>query len=62
MYVHDPPMHLEWLTREQEGTTFRTDLYMPYTRPGTLYDYCVWPVVRLHRSGPVLCKGIAQGR
>ncbi|KAH3833562.1 hypothetical protein DPMN_106874 [Dreissena polymorpha] len=62
MYVHDPPMHLEWLTREQEGTAFKVDAYMPYTRPGTLFDYCVWPVVRMQRNGPVLCKGIAQGR
>ncbi|KAL4230985.1 hypothetical protein ACF0H5_011358 [Mactra antiquata] len=62
MYVHDPPMHLEWLTREQEGASFKTDLYTTYTRPGTLYDYCVWPVVRLHKNGPVLCKGIAQGK
>ncbi|XP_052794082.1 uncharacterized protein LOC128227506 [Mya arenaria] len=62
MYVHDPPMHLEWLTRDQEGTDFKVDLYLPYTRPGTLFDYCVWPVVRLHRNGPILCKGVAQGR
>ena len=62
MYVRDPPMHLEWLTREQEGAHFRSDLYMPYTRQGPMFDFCVWPVVRLHKDGNVLCKGTAQGK
>lgn len=62
MYIHDPPMHLEWLTKEQEGLSFQAEFYMPYTTAGKLYDYCVWPVVKLHRHGPVLCKGVAQGR
>ena len=62
MYIQDPPMHLEWLTKEQEGAGFKVELYMPHTKAGSLYDYCVWPVVRLHRDGPVLCKGVAQCR
>ena len=62
MYVHDPPMYLEWLTKEQEGQPFYSDLYKPYTRSGHLFDYCVWPVVRLRRDGPLLSKGIAQAK
>ena len=62
MYVHDPPMHLEWLTKDQEGKSFQTELYKAFTRSGTLFDYCIWPVVRLRRDGPLLAKGIAQAR
>ena len=62
MYVHDPPMYLEWLTKAQEGQAFQTYLYKHYTRSGLLFDYCVWPVIRLRRDGPLLAKGIAQSK
>lgn len=62
MYVHDPPMYLEWLCKDQEGTRFSLELYSPYTRAGPMYDYCVWPVVKLHKHGPILRKGVAQGK
>ncbi|XP_045203653.1 myosin heavy chain, skeletal muscle-like isoform X2 [Mercenaria mercenaria] len=39
-----------------------TNIFKPYTKTGKFIDYIVWPAVYLHKNGPLLCKGVAQGR
>ncbi|KAL3878811.1 hypothetical protein ACJMK2_031139 [Sinanodonta woodiana] len=58
MCMQQPPMHLECI---DTGETFNPDLYRGYTKSGKCIEFCVWPVVRLHKDGPILTRGIAQG-
>ncbi|KAK3602864.1 hypothetical protein CHS0354_026424 [Potamilus streckersoni] len=59
MCVQDPPISMSWV---KKGDTFDTFLYRAYTKNGSTVDFCVWPLVLLTDSGPVLTKGIAQGK
>ncbi|KAK3602856.1 hypothetical protein CHS0354_026416 [Potamilus streckersoni] len=61
MSVQDPPMYLSWI-QDNEHSAFNKEEYKTYTRPGTHVDYCVWPVIYLQKGGPILCRGIAQGK
>lgn len=36
-------------------------MYRAYTVNGSKIRYVVWPPLLLHKDGPVLCKGVAQG-
>lgn len=59
MNAYCPPLVIE------VGTTFDnidTDTYRTYTKSGTRLDFVVWPPLRLGARGPLLCKGIAQGK
>ncbi|VDI64688.1 Hypothetical predicted protein [Mytilus galloprovincialis] len=58
MTIQDPPVIL---TTELSGK-FNTDLFRHYTKSGSNVDYVVWPVVFLHDGGPIICKGVAQGK
>ena len=40
---------------------FNKDLFKEYTTRGYYLDYIVWPALFLHKDGPLLSKGIAQG-
>ncbi|XP_052239689.1 uncharacterized protein LOC127850596 isoform X2 [Dreissena polymorpha] len=44
-----------------ENTSFDKDKFKEYTSRGPFVDYFVWPIMYLHRDGPMLGKGIAQG-
>ncbi|KAH3830594.1 uncharacterized protein LOC127877437 isoform X1 [Dreissena polymorpha] len=59
MCVQDPPAVLDWSA--QEGA-FNVDLYRAYTKSGSQLEFVVWPIIYLHEGGPVLLKGVAQGR
>ncbi|KAL3878841.1 hypothetical protein ACJMK2_031169 [Sinanodonta woodiana] len=59
MCVQDPPISMSWV---HEGDIFDTSKYRAYTKNGTIVDFCVWPLVLLADSGPILTKGIAQGK
>ena len=61
MCVQDPPIVLEYITKDTEGARFNHDHYNVYTKSGTTYDYGVWPMLRSGKDGHVLSKGIAQG-
>ncbi|KAL3878878.1 hypothetical protein ACJMK2_031206 [Sinanodonta woodiana] len=61
MSVQEPPMYLSWV-QDNEHCAFNKEEYKTYTKPGTHVDYCVWPVVYLQKGGPILCRGIAQGK
>ncbi|XP_053388370.1 uncharacterized protein LOC128551507 [Mercenaria mercenaria] len=57
----EPPVFIGF--PEVQGDMFLdTNVYKPYTKTGQFVDYIVWPVLYLHENGPVLSKGVAQGR
>lgn len=59
MVVQDPPVVIASVARPRER--FDNALYKAYTSSGTLIDFVVWPALLLHKGGPVLIKGTAQG-
>lgn len=46
----------------KKGKKFDIKSFRPYTATGEKVSFLVWPVVLLHEDGPMLTKGIAQGR
>ncbi|KAL4230135.1 hypothetical protein ACF0H5_010520 [Mactra antiquata] len=61
MRRHEPPVYVHFPT-DLEGLPLDTKLYRPYTKSGKLLHFVVWPVLYLHEGGPLLSKGVAQGR
>ncbi|WAQ97963.1 hypothetical protein MAR_022336 [Mya arenaria] len=59
MKVQDPPVVLKWV---DPGTKVQTDKFSFYTKKGKTVAQCVWPAVLLHEDGPLMSKGIVQGR
>ncbi|XP_061164927.1 myosin-11-like [Saccostrea echinata] len=59
MCVQDPPVYMD--PSVPKGN-FDTDKYRAYTKTGKDYKYLVWPPLYLHKEGPMLGKGIAQGK
>lgn len=59
MVVQDPPVVLAPVIRPCDP--FDTNHYKAYTKTGANVDYVVWPALLLHKNGPVLTKGVAQG-
>ena len=59
MCLQDPLVVIE---SDEPGAKFDTNTYKAYTTSGKFVDYVVWPALRLHQGGPLLGKGIAQGR
>ncbi|XP_060566226.1 uncharacterized protein LOC132725156 isoform X2 [Ruditapes philippinarum] len=60
MHLQTPPVYLDYAVTI--NSTFDTNKYKPYTKSGLTIDYQVWPVLLLHKDGPLLCKGVAQGK
>ena len=60
MAVQDPPLHMEW--EYQEGDKFDPSKMRSYTHSGDLIDYVVWPMLYLYEDGPLLAKGVVQGK
>ncbi|XP_053398954.1 putative leucine-rich repeat-containing protein DDB_G0290503 [Mercenaria mercenaria] len=61
MYRHVPPIHVDF-PDVTENILFDTNIYKPYTKSGKYVHYIVWPALYLHEGGPLLCRGVAQGR
>ncbi|XP_053400467.1 myb-like protein X [Mercenaria mercenaria] len=61
MHSNEPPVFVEF-PDITENIVFDTNKFKPYTKSGKYIDYIVWPAVYLHEGGPLLCKGVAQGR
>lgn len=59
MVIKDPPMVL---VLDKEGTPFDKNIFSPYTSDGNTIDFVIWPALLLHKDGPVMAKGIAQGK
>ncbi|KAL3878836.1 hypothetical protein ACJMK2_031164 [Sinanodonta woodiana] len=62
MCIQDPPLCMKWTDNKNPKEEFDTNLYRFYTKSGKYVDYCVWPVLLLYDGGPVLTKGIAEGK
>ncbi|XP_052793982.1 putative uncharacterized protein MYH16 isoform X2 [Mya arenaria] len=59
MRIQDPPVTIHWAAPEDGA--FNSDVYRAYTKTGNRVEYVVWPAVYLHKGGPILMKGVAQG-
>lgn len=59
MAVQSPPLVLSTC---QSSAKFDKDMYKEYTQSGQTVDYVVWPALLLHEKGPLLGKGVAQGK
>ena len=60
MAVIDPQVHMVD-DRDSQGL-FNPQMYSPYTKTGPSVWFYVWPPLKVHRDGALLCKGLAQGR
>lgn len=60
MAVQDPKVFID--VEDVSGKKFEDDKYKHYTKTGKVTDYLVWPVLYLHKGGPMLGKGVAQGK
>ncbi|XP_052283557.1 uncharacterized protein LOC127880265 isoform X2 [Dreissena polymorpha] len=61
MRIHQPPVCLEFVDVDDQ-TPFNTTTYKHYTNGGSRMDYAVWPALYLYEGGPLLSKGVAQGK
>lgn len=57
MKVQQPEMVLHW---QKPGTDCDKTLFSVYTKAGQTAELTVWPAVLLHKSGPLMCKGIVK--
>ncbi|KAK3594526.1 hypothetical protein CHS0354_030874, partial [Potamilus streckersoni] len=60
MNIQDPALELIGAVLG-ENPSFDVDVFRSYTKSGDRIEYMVWPALCLHRNGPLLCKGVAQG-
>lgn len=58
MYISDPQLVIEY--ENVEGKVMDTNKFNKYDRTGTIIEFVVWPVLLLHKNGPVLAKGTVQ--
>ncbi|XP_052279972.1 putative leucine-rich repeat-containing protein DDB_G0290503 isoform X1 [Dreissena polymorpha] len=61
MRIHQPPVCLEFVEVDDQ-TPLNTATYKHYTKSGPRMDYVVWPALYLYKGGPLLSKGVAQGK
>ena len=59
MQITDPPMCLKFDVKNVENLD--KTLYNAFTKNGSIIEYLVWPILFLHKSGPLMAKGVAQG-
>ena len=60
MCIQDPPVVL--MFSGKQGTSFDGQLFTTYTTEGRKVKFIVWPAVLLYNDGPILRKGVAQGK
>jgi hypothetical protein len=60
MCVKDPPVVLDF--NFKKGDPLNKDKLSAFTKAGDSVDYLVWQVMYLNENGPVMGKGVAQGR
>jgi hypothetical protein len=59
MKVQSPPMVFHKCDMEAR---FDKNLYKEYLTSGQLVSFVVWPALLLHENGPIVCKGVAEGK
>ncbi|KAJ8317652.1 hypothetical protein KUTeg_005556 [Tegillarca granosa] len=57
MCLQDPPMVLD--DSVTELGPFDTSLHKYYNKKGDLYNFIVWPILRLEKDGPLSTLGVA---
>ncbi|XP_061164346.1 cingulin-like [Saccostrea echinata] len=60
MVIQNPPIYMQWDFRSGISE-FDKDVLKSYTKCGNTVAFMVWPVLYLHKDGPLLSKGVAQG-
>ena len=60
MCIQDPPVVL--MFSGKQGTSFDGQLFTTYTTEGRKVKFIVWPSILLYNDGPILRKGVAQGK
>ena len=60
MCIQDPPVVL--MFSGKQGTNFDGQLFTTYTTEGRKVQFIVWPAILLYNDGPILRKGVAQGK
>ena len=60
MCIQDPPVVL--MFSGKQGTSFDGQLFTTYTTEGRKVKFIVWPAILLYNDGPILRKGVAQGK
>jgi hypothetical protein len=56
--VQDPPLELD----ATFTNGFNTNVFKDYTKSGEFVDFVVLPAMLHHKGGPLLSKGVAQGK
>ncbi|XP_053400327.1 uncharacterized protein LOC123557974 [Mercenaria mercenaria] len=59
MQAQYPPMLMDFETKP--GMPFNTNVFETYAKRGPKTVRVVWPPVYLHKDGPLVCKGYAEG-
>ena len=59
MQITDPPLCLKFDVKN--GENLDKNLYNAFTKNGSRIEYLVWPSLFLHKSGPMMAKGVAEG-
>ncbi|KAK3582890.1 hypothetical protein CHS0354_009696 [Potamilus streckersoni] len=60
MQIQTPPVCLDLKTAKKQA--FPKDTYREFTSKGKHIAFVVWPALLLHDGGPLLAKGVAQGK
>lgn len=60
MRIQDPPVVLSWAIPEDR--VFDTNTYKYYLSTGKELDYVVWPCMYMFDGGPMIMKGVAEGK
>eukprot|EP00105_Crassostrea_gigas_P020165 XP_011438886.1 PREDICTED: uncharacterized protein LOC105336327 [Crassostrea gigas] len=60
MRIQDPPIYME--ADYQPNSPFDSNKMRSYTKAGKLVHFVVWPTFFFHKDGPLLAKGVVQGR
>jgi hypothetical protein len=60
MVVKEPPMVL--VHDQMEGQPIDHNLFSLYTKRGSVVEFVIWPALILNKNGPILSKGVVQGK
>jgi len=60
MVIKEPPMVL--VHDQMEGKLIDRNLFSVYTKRGSVVDFVIWPALILYKNGPILSKGVVQGK
>lgn len=62
MVIQSPPVLIQFEAKKKKKLKFDKEKYRAYMQSGEEVDFIVWPPIYLHEGGPLLCKGVAQGK